>query len=119
MFVNDLHEKRFMKIKATTKKKDIEYTSLFYIISGCEELYKRIDDIYDLQEDCLIINYTSKGKPKLRNLKLSASGEVLLDLGLQLYNGEGNKIISKIFYLLDEEDKILAINSLKYRFLNN
>jgi len=107
-FINKYHKERYERILKDSKNLDNELIPIFYIISGCEGLYSKIDSIYD------------KEKRKLKIFKYSAwssSEQALIKLALQLYNSSNNKQnVVDTFSRLDVNNFKLALNAIKISF---
>lgn len=111
VFLSEEHQekfKKFLELSGVTANRDRERASLFYILSGNEELYNQIDKIYSFTDNMI----KTKGKKIL-----SSSGERLLKLAFQLYNGLSNSIsVTEVFQNLDSNNKRLALNAIAYRY---
>lgn len=115
LFKNQEHQEKFIMIAMEDgiHSKDIERKSLFYILSGNKDLYQKRHHIYDfgnhmIRTECLS---SSEGD-------FSASSKALIRLGFNLYNGYTDTFVSplEIYYNLDEENYILAQESIDIRF---
>lgn len=94
---------------------DKERQSLFYILSGNTDLYQKKDFIYDSKYH-LLIPYL---RPQDGGTDFSGSARALVRLGSNLYNGESSEEsnVSAIFGGLDEQNRMLALNAIKIRFM--
>ena len=117
-FLNDLHQERFNELlkKDQTHANDLERKSLFYILSGVNELYDLADNIYEF--DTHLIN--TKGLEFVEtdeDLELSNEVRCLLSLGKDLYTALREKGVTEVFSAIDDEKMFtLAINAIKVRF---
>lgn len=116
-YLNKEHEQRFYKLKAedNTNVCDKERQSLFYILAGNGDLYQKKSEIYDTKTHCIIPNLSRKGV----KVDLSGGAKALVKLGFHLYSGIKQKenTICDIFWNLDEQNRRLALNAIKIRFM--
>jgi len=91
---------------------DRERASLFYIISGNKDLYKKRRYIYNSDEHCIKRCIDNK------NVDFSSGMRSLIRLGFNLYNGWSDEYTTPInlFGSLDEQNLELAENALQIRF---
>ena len=98
-----------------TEIHDKERQSLFYILAGNSDLYQKKNGIYDTKNHRIIPSLSN------RDVKVDLSGgaKALVKLGFNLYNGMKQKenSICDIFWNLDEQNRILALNAIKIRFM--
>lgn len=94
-----------------TQEQDIERKSLFYIIAGYEDLYKKVNYIYDFQDHSIFPDCLENEK-----VDFSSTSQKLIKLGFNLYNGNPSYDILTTFSSLDDNNFNLAINAIKYRF---
>lgn len=111
IFLSQIHEARYNELlqKDSTSSQDIERQALFYILSGNQDLYSKIDNLYDFQEHSILIEESEQ-----TDFSLGIRG--LLELALNLYNGYGERTIRDIFANLDNQNSQLAINAIQFRF---
>lgn len=111
-FFNKTHKERFFQLltKDNTNEYDIERYSLFYILAGNNDIYsKGIDNIYDFKNHGI--------RPsKIKKIDLCSSSKSLMDLAIDLYNGNGKKAPSDIFLYLDTKNTKLALNAIEMRY---
>lgn len=93
-----------------TNLSDVERKSLFYIIAGNDDLYSKIDFIYDftdrrIKPDCL----------DNEDVDFCSSSRKLINLAFNLFNGYPADVLNT-FSVLDEDNFTLAINAMKIRF---
>lgn len=102
-------------IEDNTEVCDKERQSLFYILAGNRDLYEKKNGIYDTKNHCIIPSLSKKGL----KVDLSGGAKALVKLGFNLYNGMKQKenSICDIFWNLDEQNRILALNAIKIRFI--
>jgi len=116
-YLSKEHEERLCKLLSedNTNLYDKERISLFYILAGSSDLYQKKNGIYDVKNHC-IIPCLSKKEAKV---DLSGGAKALVKLGFNLYNGMKQKetSICDIFWNLDEQNRILALNAIKIRFM--
>lgn len=95
-----------------THPKDSERKALFFILAGNEDLYNKVDYIYDFKDnsihtDCL------EGK----DFDFCSSSRKLIKLAFNLYNSyDFPADVVDTFYLLDNKNFNLALNAIKLRF---
>lgn len=116
MFINEEHEKRYKKLKSKSRCNHSEFNSLMYIIAGNEQLYNKVNSIYNFKENKLNLSFNDEGEPYLGDLWLSNSESALLRLGIQMYNNGTKQNVFDTFCSLDEYNCVLAINCIKIRF---
>jgi len=116
VYLDEGHEKRFQGLMAEdhTGDCDKERKSLFYILTGNSDLYQKRRLLYDSKNHCIIPLLTQR---KVR-VDLSSGTKALVQLGFNLYNGMNRDAnVSDIFWHLDEQNKMLALNAIKIRFM--
>lgn len=112
-FLNESHQSNYNNLlrRANVYSGDIERESLFYIISGNDELYKNVEKLY---------NFKAEGIKSKLNIDLCSSAKALIKLGFQLYNGSSNKqTVFETFGNLDKNNIFLAVEAINHRFCNN
>jgi len=101
-----------MVIEDDMSPSDIERASLFYIISGNDDLFRKRRFIYNSREHCI--------KTCLNNNKVDFSSGMrsLIRLGFNLYNGWSDEYTTPLYLLgsLDAQNRKLAENALLIRF---
>ncbi len=113
-FISSAHKERFisMMIEDNMSPSDSERASLFYIITGNDDLYLKRRFIYDPYEhsicDCLDDT----------NVDFSSGMRSLIRLGFNLYNGWSDGYTTPISLLgcLDSRNLLLAGNAIMIRF---
>lgn len=118
IFNNREHEERFeeLKKKSGCTYSDKERLALFHVISGVPDLYFKVNQIYDFENNKIMLTFTNDGEPITNELCLCSSANALLKLGIQLYNGCGSQNINDTFKYLDYDNVILALNSITVRY---
>lgn len=116
-YINGKQEEIFKEllVKAKLKYKDKERQSLFYVLSGNDDLYKQVDKIYNFgkqQLNCINEN----GEVDLEDIFVSSSSSSLLKLALELYNQSISISVHDLFRSLDDNNAKLAINAIKIRY---
>lgn len=117
VYISNRQEERFKELllQAKLKYKDKERQSLFYVLSGNDDLYKQVDKIYDFEKQQLnCIN--ENGEVDLEDIFVSSSSNALLKLGLELYNQSTAISVNQLFRNLDDNNAKLAINAIKIRY---
>lgn len=115
-YLSKEHEERFCSFTREdhTGIRDRERKSLFYIITGNNDLYGKKHLLYDSKNHCIIPVFTEEK----RSVDLSGGAKALVQLGFNLYNGINQEAsVSDIFGYLDEPNRILAWNAIKMRYL--
>ena len=102
---------RFTELLArdNTYKTDVERKALFWILAGNDDLYSKVDFIYDFEDHSI--------KPEcLENeaVDFCSSSQKLIKLGFNLYNSYPADVLDT-FYVLDDENFNLALDALKIR----
>jgi len=114
-FLNTEHENKLMELiqRDGTHPKDKERISLFYILSGNDDLYAKSKSIYNFSRHQIIPECLNGG-----SVDLCSSSRALIRLGYNLYNSYQDSDTSPIIILsgLDEDNYFLATESLEVRF---
>lgn len=104
-------EDRFSQLleRDGTHHGDTERKALFYILAGNDDLYNKVDYIYDFEDnsintDCL----------ESEEVDFCSSSRKLIKLAFNLYNSYPADVIDT-FYLLDNNNFNLALNAIKLR----
>lgn len=112
-FVSAQHKERFisMIIEDDMLPSDSERASLFYIITGNDELYRKRRFIYDPSEHCI------RDCLNDANANFSSGMCSLIRLGFNLYNGWSDRYTTPISLLesLDKRNLLLAGNAIMIR----
>lgn len=113
-FLSSLHKERFinMMIEDDMSLCDSERASLFYIITGNDDLYIKRRFIYDSKEHCIHACLDEA------DVDFSSSMRSLVKLGFNLYNGWSDRYTTPIYLLgsLDSHNLFLAGNAIMIRF---
>lgn len=113
-FVSCTHKERFitMMIEDDMFPGDVERASLFYIISGNEDLYRKRRYIYDSRKHCIRTCFDNT------EVDFSSGMKSLIRLGFNLYNGWTDRYTTPLSLLgsLDNRNLQLAENAIMTRF---
>jgi len=113
-FVSSEHKERFinMMIEDDMSPHDSERASLFYIITGNDDLYEKRRFIYDPCEHCIRACFNDV------NVDFSSGLRYLIRLGFNLYNGWSDRYTTPLFLFgsLDGRNLLLAGNAIMIRF---
>jgi len=113
-FISAAHKERFinMILEDGMSLSDSERASLFYIISGNDDLYMKRRFIYDCSEHCICACLDDA------DVDFSSSMRSLIRLGFNLYNGWSDRYTTPLFLLgsLDSYNLMLAGDAIKIRF---
>lgn len=118
-FLSQEHEKNFNNLikKGDVRSGDIERKSMFYIISGNNDLFKQVNNIYNFKDDELQERKeTLEGDLYFPNVLTSNSSQKLLNLAVQLFNNTKDQNVLDTFSGLDSENFQLALNAIRLRF---
>ena len=118
-FLSQEHEKNFNNLikKGDVRSGDIERKSMFYIISGNNDLFKQVNNIYNFKDDELQERKeTLEGDLYFPNILTSNSSQKLLNLAVQLFNNTKDQNVLDTFSGLDSENFQLALNAIRLRF---
>lgn len=109
--VKDKQDLRYQQMleRSDAPHGDLERQALFHILAGNEELYSKIDYIYDFEENIIKVAVLDG------NVDFTSSARNLLKLGFNLYNGY-EASVAEVFNGLDEDNARLAIEAIKIRF---
>lgn len=115
-FLSSEHEERFNRLvdRDNTHLKDSERKALFFIFAGNDDLYSKVEALYDFEEHCIVAEGFDK-------VDLTSSARGLVELAFNLYNNyshiEGKmKSVLDIFASLDEDNFELALMGIRFRF---
>jgi hypothetical protein len=111
MFLSPVHKERYNELlqRDNTRSNDIERQAMFFIFAGNEDLYRKVDYLYDFELHFMIFEGLEKAR-------LSGSEESLVRLAFNLYNNYPIRSITDLFSALDDQNKQLAFNAIKMRF---
>jgi len=113
-FISAAHKQKYLRliVEDGMSFDDMERASLFYIIAGNEDLYKKRRYIYYPIEHCI------RSCPWQNGIDFSSGMRSLIRLGYNLYNGWTDEYTTPInlFGNLDEQNQKLAQNALLIRF---
>lgn len=90
---------------------DLERKVLFFTIAGNDELYLKVNHIYDFTEKCIKPECLEYG-----TADFSSGTRKLLILAFNLFNGCVDANVLHIFSSLDRDNFELAIQALRMRF---
>jgi hypothetical protein len=114
---NDLQQRKKLETnleelmnKDRTSLDDRERKAFFFIIAGNDDLYSKVNFIYDFKErsiksDCF----------ENESVDFCSSSNRLIKLAFNLYNSYPADVYDT-FYLLDDKNFKLAINAIRIRF---
>ena len=113
--LNEKHKERFKELLQSdnTYREDVERRSLFYILSGNEDLFRKRNHIYDFKDHSIEPECLNS-----ENVDFSTSSKALIRLGFNLYNSYSDNSTSPvdILYSLDGNNYNLAMNGMDIRF---
>ena len=113
-FLSSKHMENYLDLVMEDQmhKGDMERASLFYIISGNDDLYRKRRFIYDSKDHS--INRCLDN----RKVDFFSSMKALIRLGFNLYNGWSDEYTTPVDLLgsLDNDNKKLARNAIQIRF---
>lgn len=113
-FLSSAHKERFinMMIEDNMSIHDLERASLFYIITGNDDLYRKRKFIYNTCE------HSIRACLNDANVDFSASMGSLIRLGFNLYNGWSDIYTTPMSLIrsLDNQNLLLARNAIIIRF---
>lgn len=113
-FISPVHRERFIDMAAEDGMYlgDSERASLFYLIAGNDDLYRKRRFIYDPAEHRIRICFENP------SVDFSSGAGALVRLGFNLYNGWSDKYTTPLSILgsLDSRNLQLAGNAIMIRF---
>lgn len=116
MFLNMNQEERFneLVLRDGTSLKDVERRALFFIFAGNEDLFNKVNNFYDFEENSIRLE-------GFEEVDLTGSARGLVELAFNLYNDYEHleKPMQSIVYLfggLDDKNFELALQAIKIRF---
>src|SRR5699024_3635275 len=92
-----------------TNDNDNERKAMFTIFAGNDELYSKIDDLYDFEERGININ-------AFEEVDLSSGTYQLVKLAFNLYAYQNEANVAEVFRNLDDENYKLAKKAIDVRF---
>ncbi|HRD21059.1 MAG TPA: DUF6075 family protein [Fervidobacterium sp.] len=114
IFTDNDHKERYLELikKANVNIRDLERLSLFYIVSGNEDLYKKKYYIYDFYENAISSDCITSDK-----VDFCSSSKALIRLAYNLYNGFRDDYTSPLSILggLDSKNLFLAYQAILIR----
>lgn len=111
MFLSDKHEVRFDElILRDGARNDIERRVLFFIFAGSDDLYGKVNHLYDFEDRSI------KPESLEGSVDLSSGARALVELAFNLYNSFGSPSVIDTFAPLDEDGRKLAVEAIKVRF---
>ncbi|MDD4402818.1 MAG: DUF6075 family protein [Desulfitobacteriaceae bacterium] len=114
IFTDSLHRARYNKLSSISRLHDCDWErmSLFYIISGNEDLYVKKKAIYDFFENSIMPECLTADK-----VDLCSSSKALIRLGFNLYNGYIDSYTNPLFLLcgLDSKNLFIAFQAILLR----
>lgn len=93
-----------------TNIKDVERKAMFWILGNNEDLFKKIDHIYDFQERAIKIECLEGN-----SIDLCSSSVNLIKLAFNLYNGYPCDVRGA-FCVLDSDNFKIALEAIEIRF---
>lgn len=115
IFIDHLHRSRYQKLALVTgvHDQDHERTTLFYILSGNEDLYLKKKAIYDFFDNTIIPECLTTDK-----VDFCSSSKALIRLGFNLYNGYYDFCTNPLhlLYGLDTRNLFIAYQAILLRF---
>lgn len=113
-FTDNDHKNRYLELikKAHVNIHDVERQSLFYMISGNKDLYKKKHYIYDFYENAILSDCITAGE-----VDFCSSSKALIRLGYNLYNSYRDDYTSPLSILggLDSKNLFLAYQAILIR----
>ena len=114
IFLNSKHMENYLDLVMEDQMctRDVERASLFYIISGNDDLYRKRRFIYDPKD------HSIKRCLDNTDVDFSSSIKALVRLGFNLYNGWSDEYTTPVDLLgcLDDNNRNLARNAIQIRF---
>jgi hypothetical protein len=115
VFLNNSHKLKYIYLTQNSHihKDDLERKSLFYIISGNDDLFRKKNYIYDFHENSIKIECLSSTE-----VDFSSSSKNLIRIGFNLYNGYTDERMNLLWMLasLDAVNLNLLFNAIYLRF---
>ncbi len=96
--------------KASVHQLDVERKSLFWILGNNQDLYSKINHIYDFNDNSIKLECLESS-----NVDFCNSSRNLIKLGFNLYNGYPADVLS-VFSSLDDANFEVATKALRIRF---
>ena len=115
VFIDNFHRSRYHKLAAVAGVhfQDYERLTLFYIISGNEDLYLKKKAIYDFFDNTIVPECLTTDK-----VDFCSSSKALIRLGFNLYNGYNDFFTNPLLLLydLDSRNLFIAYQAILIRF---
>ncbi len=93
-----------------TDPKDVERQALFFIFSGMEDLYNKVNGLYDFEDNSIRPEALEGG------VDLTSGTRALVELAFNLYNGFPSRTIRDLMAPLSEDNRRLAVDAITLRF---
>jgi len=90
--------------------------ALFYVLANSKNLFNQVNMIYDFKNNRLNLDFDEEGNIIFGHIKLTHQEEVLLNLVLQIYNNLNNLSVRDIFSKLDNNNRMIALETIKMGF---
>ena len=103
------HEKRYQLLleKDKTNLKDLERKALFYILAGNEDLFEKVNHIYDFADHSI-------NSDCFDEIDLCSSSRSLIEIAFNHFNGYPADMTN--ISMLDSDNFKLAIDSMRLRY---
>jgi len=92
-----------------TNDNDNERKAMFTILAGNEDLYSKVDKIYDFEERSINLDV-------FEEVDLSRGAYQLVKLAFNLYSFQNEANVAEVFRVLDNENYKLAMEAINVRF---
>ena len=112
--MNQEHKERFARLlqRDHTNLADKERRALFFIISGNEDLFSKVNHLYDFEEHVIKPETLEESR-----VDFSSGTRRLVMLGFNLFNSSNPADVSNCLSVLDEDNIKLAIEAIRIRFM--
>lgn len=106
--MNEFNFKKLLK-RDETHPKDRERLAMFYIFANNQDLYSKVDVLYDFELQQIKLDYAEQAD-------FCTSSQRLVQLAFNLYNGNGPADVLETFCYLDKQNFEVAMEAIRIRF---
>ena len=121
-FINKEHEERFNNLVGRGRGvsiNDIERVPGMYIMSANEDLFHKVDSLYNFDKGRFRIDIVEDEqgnlKPKFR-IPLSSSEKKMMLLAFDMYSGNDSLGINELFSSLDSSNREIVLSAIMMRY---
>ena len=119
-FMSEKHQERFEMLmkKGNIRDWDKERYIPMYIFSGNDDLFRKVDDLFDFKKGIFKLHseVNENGETERYFRPLSTSEKNLTWLAFDIFSGESNISVYRLFNSLDSNNRRLALLAIEQAF---